>query len=118
VKDGYFEHTRGGFTIYTDAENDSLNSARFLLGRFGEDPELLVARFWREWGDGDYQIVPLFSYGLPHRRQLCTQRSLSLALQSVQLEPDSALGMQWKEVADALNVAWPKRLQQKEPKAA
>jgi hypothetical protein len=110
VKDGYFEHTRGGFTIYTDAENDSLNSARFLLGRFGEDPELLVVRFWREWGDGDYQIVPLMSYGLPPRRALCTKRSLAAALQSVRLEPGSVTEQRWRVLADDLDVAWPTRL--------
>jgi hypothetical protein len=76
MKDGYFEHTRGGFTIYTDAENDALSSARFLLGRFGEDPELLVARFWKEWGDGEYSVVPLLFPMDCHPANPCARREV------------------------------------------
>jgi hypothetical protein len=110
MKDGYFGQCRGGFTYYTDVENDALGSARFLLGRFGEDPELLVARFWREWRDGDYQIVPLMSYGLPPRRDLCTKKRLASALQSVRIEPGSVAEQRWRILADDLDVAWPTRL--------
>lgn len=69
----------------------------------------MLQKFWEERPSGNFTVVPIFAHGLPPRRKLCTQRSLVAALQTVTLEPGSRVEQQWKEVADALHVSWPKR---------
>ena len=79
----------------------------------------MLAAFWKENnGEGDFEVVPLFAYGSAPRLELCTQRSLASALQSVTLDPGSRTEQQWKQVAQALDVQWPTRLTPKKPKAA
>ena len=50
------------------------------------------------------------AYGNPPRKELCTQKSLLAALQTVTFDVGSATEMQWRAVCEALHVAWPKRL--------
>lgn len=114
----FFEAIRGGFSIYLSQDANSVPSVRFCLARFGEDADRVLKVFWQEVGQGDFEIVPLFSHGAPPRQELCTQRSLAAALQTVILEPSSYSEMEWKKVAQALDVAWPVRLQPKQTKAA
>jgi hypothetical protein len=110
MKFGDFEHAHGRFTLYVDTDGDHLTDVRFILGMIGEDSELLVQKFWKEEGEGDFLVIPVFAYGRPPRSHLCTKRSLAAALQSVQLEPGSTVEQRWKILADDLGVAWPVRL--------
>ena len=112
----YFSQIKGGFSVHVQ-EHD-FEGVRFALARFGEDPSRVIDAFWRENNSGDFEIVPLFSYGNAPRAELCTQQSLARALQSVTLEPGSRTEQQWKAVCEHHNVAWPKRLEPKKPKAA
>jgi hypothetical protein len=107
----FFSHTSGGYVLYSSREGDTVPGCRFALCRYGEDPALCLNQFWDEQASADFQVVLLWSHGLPPRLPLTTARSLSAALQVISLEPGSALEMQWKEVADRLNVSWPKRFQ-------
>ena len=108
---------KGGFSVHV--EEDGFTGVRFCLARFGEDPDKVLAQFWREnSGGGDFELVPLFSYGAAPRLELCSQRSLASALQSVTIAPGSRTEQQWQAVANQLGVAWPTRLQPKKPKAA
>ena len=107
----FFGSVRGALSVYCSSDDGQLTDARFVLARFGEDPDKVVAAFWREHGDGRFAIVPLFAYGAPPRRELCSQKSLAAALQTVTIEPSSVVEQQWKSVCEAHNVAWPKRLQ-------
>ena len=111
---GFFSTARGGFSLYLD-EAEAANGPRFALARFGEDPGKVLAEFYRENPLSDFPVVPLFAYGQAPRPELCTQRSLTQALQSVDIEPGSRTEQQWKAVAEHHSVAWPIRLR---PKAA
>ncbi len=114
----FFEHVRGGFSIHVEGDGPSVPAVRFCLARFGEDADRVLKAFWQEVGAGDFEVVPLFSHGAAPRLELCTQRSLAAALQTVTLEPSSRSEQQWKQVAQALEVQWPARLTPKKPKAA
>ncbi len=112
----YFTAVKGGFSIHV--EEDEFAGVRFCLARFGEDPDKVLDAFWRENNSSDFEIVPVFAYGSPPRPELCTARSLAAALQSVTLEPGSRTEQQWRQAAEALNVAWPKRLEPRKPNRA
>lgn len=114
----FFEHIRGGFSIHVGNEGDGVPNVRFALGRYGEDADKILAAFWKETNSADCEVIPLFAYGSPPRLELCTQRSLAAALQSVTIDAGSRTEQMWKAVAEALNVAWPARLTPKQPKAA
>jgi hypothetical protein len=119
MKEGAFEHLRSIGTIYVDrADGDNMANPRLLMARVGEDAERVVQAFWKEWPSRDFVIAPIFFHGLPPRRHLCTARSLSAALQTIQLKPGSVMEQRWKELAEQFNVAWPKRLQAQATKAA
>ncbi len=76
----FFSQIKGGFSVHV--EEDGFTGVRFCLARFGEDPDKVLAQFWREnSGGGDFELVPLFSYGAAPRAELCSQRSLAAALQ-------------------------------------
>jgi hypothetical protein len=111
MKGGFFEHPRSVGTIYCDKEGDSLADCRFLLARFGEDPSRVVEAFWNEWPAGNFQVAPIFSYGLPPRRSLCTPQSLAAALRTFKLEPNSELERQWREACEYHGVPWTKQKQ-------
>jgi hypothetical protein len=111
MKFGDFEHAHGRFTLYVDTDGDHLTDARFILGMVGEDEELLVQKFWKEEGKGDFLVIPVFAYGRPPRRHLCSPQSLRDALRTVRIEPNSAMEQQWKEVCDYHGVPWPKQKQ-------
>jgi hypothetical protein len=109
----FFASVRGALSVYCDNNDGTLTDARFILARFGEDPDKVIAAFWREHADGRFSIVPLFAYGTAPRTELCSQRSLAAALQTATIEPSSVVEQQWKAVCEAHNVAWPKRLESK-----
>jgi hypothetical protein len=111
MTEGFFPHVRGGITIYCGGANDAITNVRFVLAYFGEDPTKVIEEFWKEHR-GDFLIVPVFAYGLPPRRELSTQRSLSAALQTVCFEAGSPAERGWKTVCEQMSVAWPKRFQQ------
>ena len=112
----YFTQIKGGFSVHVQ-EHD-FEGVRFALARFGEDPDKVLAAFWKENnGGGDFEVVPLFSHGAAPRTELCSQRSLAAALQTASIEPGSRTEQQWKAVCEAHCVAWPTRLKPK-PKAA
>src|SRR5207342_2300197 len=87
VMTDHFQHVKGGFTIYSGGSDVEIPDVRFALANFGEDAAKIVERFWRR--SGDFVVVPLFAYGGVPRRELCTQQSLTAALQSVTIEPGS-----------------------------
>jgi hypothetical protein len=107
----FFGSVRGALSVYCDNNDGMLTDARFILARFGEDPDKVVAAFWREHSSGNFSVIPLFAYGTAPRAELCSQRSLAAALQTVTIEPSSVVEQQWQQVCAAHNVAWPKRLQ-------
>jgi hypothetical protein len=104
----YFKRVTGNFSLYSDAAGSP--DVRFAVAHFGEDAELVVAAFWKERG-GDFSIVPLFAFGAAPRRDLCTQKSLVAALQTVQFDLGSRTEQQWKACCEHHKVPWPKRLQ-------
>jgi hypothetical protein len=119
MREGAFEHARNIGTIYVDrGDGDNMANPRLVMARFGEDAEKIVEAFWNEWPRADFVIAPIFFYGLPPRRSLCSARSVSAALQTIMLEPNSILEQRWKELAEQFSVAWPKRLQAQATKAA
>ena len=108
----FFASVRGAPSLYVDNNDGTLTDVRCILLRQGEDAALGIEAFWKEKHDsGNFAVIPLFSYGNPPRRELCTQQSLTAALQSATIEPGGAVEQQWRAVAEALRVAWPKRLQ-------
>jgi hypothetical protein len=107
----FFSTARNVGTIYVDREGDNLADVRFCLCRFGEDVNLCIEAFWSEQPSSNYTICPVFAHGLPPRLPLTTQRSLSAALEVIDLERGSALTKQWKEVCDRMKVRWPTRFQ-------
>ena len=108
----FFPHTKGGFTIYAGGNDVEITDVRFVLAHFGEDAAKVIEQFWKE-RRGDFVLVPVFAYGGVPRRELCTQQSLTSALQTVVLDPGSFVEMKWKKLCQDMNVAWPKRLQGK-----
>jgi hypothetical protein len=111
-KPKYFERVTGGLVLHTEDVDDA--RVHCVLCRHGEDPAKAIGQFWAEYeGVADFTIVPLFSFGGIPRAALCTPQSLASALQSVTLEPNSIVEKRWKELAEKLNVAWPRRLQPK-----
>lgn len=110
----HFQHVRGGFTLYLGGDHGDISDCRFVLGHFGEDADKIIKAFWQE-RRGDFVVVPLFCYGAPPRRELCTQQSLAAAVKTLTIEPGGMVEKKWKEVCLHLNVAWPSRLS---PKAA
>jgi hypothetical protein len=110
----FFSQARGINTLYCDKEGDAVADVRFCLARHGEDPSLVLEKFWDEQPSSGFTVVPLFSYGLPPRRALSTAQSIEAALASVTLEPGSMLEKQWREVADGLGAQWPTPLPQEE----
>jgi hypothetical protein len=106
---GFFDRVRGAPTTYLDATDGNMTDVRLVIARFGEDPEKVLRQFWKEH-DGSFAVVPLFAYGNPPRKQLCTARSLAAAVQSVELETGSTAEQAWREACDFHHVAWPKRL--------
>ena len=105
----YFPHIRGGCTVYVGGHDTEITDVRFVLAFYGEDPEKIVAAFWKEHR-GDFVIVPLFGFGAVPRRELCTKRSLATALQSVVIEPNGFVAGKWKTLCEQMNVPWPERL--------
>ena len=103
---------RGSFSIYVGGRDDAIDNVRFVLAFFGEDPTRSSRRFGKSIS-GDYVVVPLFAYGAVPRRELCTQQSLTAALQTVDIGPGGFTEMKWKKLCEQMNVAWPKRLQGK-----
>jgi hypothetical protein len=69
----------------------------------------VLKQFWKEHRQGNWTVVPLFAYGLVPRKELCSPRSLSSALASLDLEPGSMPWMKWKALAEDLGVVWPTR---------
>jgi hypothetical protein len=109
----FFDRTRGGMTLYFGSE-EGYSDVRFMLMHHGEDRELAMKAFWEEHG-GDFAVVPIVAYGFVPRRELCTQRSLVDALQTVRLEAGGHIEMKWRDLCQQMNVSWPARLK---PKAA
>jgi hypothetical protein len=107
----FFNSVRGALSVYCDSNDGMLTDARFILARHGEDPDKVVAAFWREHNSGNFAVIPLFAYGNPPRKELCSQRSLAAAVQTAAIEPGGVVEQQWKSVCEAHDVAWPKRLQ-------
>ena len=98
----FFSKLRGGLSLYhEDVEGIGF---RFIVGFHGEDVSLLLKQFWRE-ESGEYQVIPVFSYGGAPRAQFCTQRSLAAALQSADIEPGSRTEQQWKSACERHDVA-------------
>jgi hypothetical protein len=117
MTDKYFEFVRGGFSLHMSADEE-YTAMHFVLARFGESPDRVLEVFYKEHPIADFMVVPLFAYGLPPRRELCTARSLSAALQSVSLDVDGVVTRTWKELCQEFDVAWPRRLSRLSEKAA
>jgi hypothetical protein len=100
----FFGSVRGALSVYCSSDDGQLTDARFVLARFGEDPDKVVAAFWREHGDGRFAIVPLFAYGSPPRPELCTRSSLREALKTARFEENGTVAMAWKAACEAHNV--------------
>jgi hypothetical protein len=105
----YFTHLRGGSTIYSGGDGDTVHDSRRALMFHGEDVELVVAQFWREH-TGDFVIVPEVGYGVAPRPELSSKRSLTDALRTAKMDPDGRIEQAWKKACEAHGVEWPKRL--------
>lgn len=103
-----FGRVRAISTIYSE-DVEGINP-RFVLAHFGEDQQLVVQQCLQEVSQ-DFLPIPVFAYGPTPRRELTSQRSLAAALQVIDLTVDSIPWMQWRSLAEELNVSWPKRLQ-------
>jgi hypothetical protein len=108
---GFFASVKSAPSIYVDNDDGTLRDCRFILCRFGESADLAIQAFWKEHGDGNFSVIPLFAYGNPPRRELCSQKSLAAAVATATIEPGGVVEQQWKLVCAAHDVAWPKRLQ-------
>jgi len=93
----YFASVRGALSVYCSSDEGQLTDARFVLARFGEDQDKVVAAFFHEHSDARFSIVPLFAYGSPPRKELCTKQSLTAALKSAKIEPNGTVEQAWKE---------------------
>ena len=105
----YFDKVRGALSCYVDASDGNMTDVRIILCRHGEDAQKAIAQFWKE-NTGEFAVVPLFAYGNPPRKELCTQKSLLAALQTITFDVGSRTEQQWREVCEAMHVSWPKRL--------
>lgn len=105
--DELFGRVRAVSTMYTPDVEDI--NPRFVLAIFGEDAALVVQQCSKET-PGDFLPVPVFAYNAVPRRGLVSQKSLAAALQVVDLEVDSVPWKRWRELAEELDVAWPRRL--------
>jgi hypothetical protein len=110
-------YIRGGFSLHVGAAEE-YTATHFVLARFGESADRVLEVFYQENPISNFMVVPLFAYGLPPRRELVTQQSLTSALASVQLAADGQDTKAWKELAEEFNVAWPRRLSRLTEKAA
>jgi hypothetical protein len=107
----YFASVRGALSVYCSSDDGQLTDARFVLARFGEDANLVVATFWKEHGDGNFVIVPLFAYGVAPRPELCTTASLTRALETAAIEPNGTTAQAWQRACEAHGVVWPQELE-------
>jgi hypothetical protein len=108
----YFDKVRSAPSAYVDSNDGALTDVRIVIYRHGEDPQRVIQAFYEEHrGHCNFAVIPLASYGNPPRKELCTQKSLSAALAVEDIGPNSVEGQIWRACAEALNVAWPKRLQ-------
>jgi hypothetical protein len=109
----YFSKVRGALSVYCDSDDGMLTDARFVLCRFGEDPDKVCEAFWREYtGRQVFSIIPIFARGeAAPRAELCTPLSLLEALRTLTVEANGRVEQQWKAVCEHHQVAWPKRLQ-------
>src|SRR5262249_40556317 len=100
-------------TLYADHGNVHLCAARY-----GEDAAKVVDAFRREHAgtfvSDDFGVAPIFAYGLPPRKALCTKQSLAAAFQNLPLQPGGSIGEEWMALlrhfgitVNAL-VPWPK----------
>ena len=87
----FFSSVRGALSVYCSSDDGQLTDARFVLARFGEDQDKVVAAFFHEHSDARFSIVPLFAYGSPPRKELCTKQSLTAALKSAKIEPNGTV---------------------------
>jgi hypothetical protein len=102
----FFGSVRGALSVYCDNNDGSLTDARFILARHGEDPDKVVATFWREHNSSNFTVIPLFAYGNPPRKELCTKQSLTQALKTAKIDPESTAEQQWKSACEAHGVPW------------
>jgi hypothetical protein len=93
-----------------DAGDGQLPDVRFVHYRFGEDVNKVVAQFWKEHTSGDFSISPAMAYGAAPRMGLCSKASLTEALKTAFIVPDSITEQQWRKVCEHYGVAWPTRL--------
>jgi hypothetical protein len=93
----FFGSVRGALSVYCSSDEGQLTDARFVLARFGEDQDKVVAAFFHEHSDARFSIVPLFAYGSPPRKELCRKQSLTAALKSAKIEPNGTVEQAWKE---------------------
>ena len=93
----FFGSVRGALSVYCSSDDGQLTDARFVLARFGEDQDKVVAAFFHEHSDARFSIVPLFAYGSPPRKELCRKQSLTAALKSAKIEPNGTVEQAWKE---------------------
>jgi hypothetical protein len=113
AEEEYFNHCRGGFTLYSTKHFDHMVHPTFALAYFGEDMQKVVDQFWRETSTNvDIVVIPVFAFGSPPRRQLTTPESLAAALETIHLQPGNALTMRYQELARDLGVPWPDRLKE------
>ena len=102
----FFGSVRGALSVYCDSNDGTLTDARFILARFGEDPDKVVAAFWREHNSGNFAVIPLFAYGNPPRKELWPTQSLREALKTAVITPESTAEQQWKSACEAHGVPW------------
>ena len=107
----FFSSVRGALSVYCSSDDGQLTDARFVLARFGEDADVVVATFWKEHGDASFVIVPLFARGVAPRGELCTKASLTQALETAVIEPNGTDAQAWQRACEAHGVVWPKELE-------
>lgn len=107
----FFGKLRNAPSTYLDDNDGALSDVRLVIYRFGEDPQTVIQTFFEEHrGHANFAIIPLPAYGLPPRKELCTQKSLVSALQVAVVEPNSVQEQSWKSCCELHSVSWPKRL--------
>jgi hypothetical protein len=114
--EGFFPHTKGGYTIHVPTHGDGPANVHYVLGYYGEDLGKMCETFWGE-NDGTFIIIPILAWGMCPRPELCTPQSLSAALKNANIEAGSTVEQAWQRACDRHHVPWPKQ-RQKEPKAA
>jgi hypothetical protein len=115
----YFDRVRQAPSTYVDSHDGALTDVRMCVARVGEDANKVLDAFWREHRGGSFSVIPLFAVGNAPRKELCSARSLTSALQTLgELDAGSAIEQQWRAACEAHAVAWPKRFQPKPEPAA